>query len=181
MLITGNGLVATALSGKRISTQDIDLREFQQTLVLFKEIQPTEIIHTAGRVGGLGGNMNYKGEFFFDNIMINTNVIEAARQTGVKKVVSFLESRFQDMTTYIREKGVKRNSLAETGIRCLRRLERGHDGFRGKEGLDCYVRIYQAVKYLGWSVHRITQSDLGLPGRIDNIGPPDDSMESIAS
>jgi len=92
MLITGNGLVATALSGKRISTQDIDLREFQQTLVLFKEIQPTEIIHTAGRVGGLGGNMNYKGEFFFDNIMINTNVIEAARQTGVKKVVSFLST-----------------------------------------------------------------------------------------
>ena len=34
--------------------------------------------------------MNYKGEFFYENIMINTNVLEASRQIGVKKVVSFL-------------------------------------------------------------------------------------------
>jgi nucleoside-diphosphate-sugar epimerase len=34
------------------------------------------VIHCAGKVGGVGGNMNHKGEFFYDNIMMNTNVIE---------------------------------------------------------------------------------------------------------
>jgi GDP-L-fucose synthase len=36
--------------------------------------------------------MNYKGEYFYDNIMINTNVIEGARKSGVEKLVSFLST-----------------------------------------------------------------------------------------
>ncbi len=50
------------------------------------------VIHTAGKVGGLGGNMYHKGEFFYDNIMINTNVIESARISGVKNLVAFLST-----------------------------------------------------------------------------------------
>jgi GDP-L-fucose synthase len=50
------------------------------------------VIHTAGKVGGLGGNMNHKGEFFYDNIMINTNIIESARISGVKNLVAFLST-----------------------------------------------------------------------------------------
>jgi GDP-L-fucose synthase len=50
------------------------------------------VIHTAGKVGGLGGNMNHKGDFFYDNIMINTNVIESARISGVKNLVAFLST-----------------------------------------------------------------------------------------
>ena len=38
--------------------------------------------------------MNLKGEFFYDNIMINTNVIEAARRSGVKKMVCFLSTYY---------------------------------------------------------------------------------------
>ncbi len=79
-----------------------------------------------------------------------------------QKAVNFLESRFLDMTSFLRHSNVKRNSLAETGIRCLRRLEQGHDGFRGSAGLDRYLRIYQAIKYCGWSVHRCSHG-LGLP------------------
>jgi GDP-L-fucose synthase len=36
--------------------------------------------------------MNYKGEYFYDNIMINTNVIEGARKSGVEKLVCFLST-----------------------------------------------------------------------------------------
>jgi len=53
---------------------------------------PEYVIHTAGKVGGLLGNMNNKGQFFYENIMINTNVLESARLTNVKKVVSFLST-----------------------------------------------------------------------------------------
>jgi len=45
--------------------------------------------------------MNYKGEFFFDNIMMNTNVLEVSRLMGVKKVVSFLSTCiFPDKVQY---------------------------------------------------------------------------------
>ena len=36
--------------------------------------------------------MNYKGEYFYDNLMINTNVIESARQARVKRLVAFLST-----------------------------------------------------------------------------------------
>ena len=34
----------------------------------FNKINFDYVIHCAGKVGGLGGNMNYKGEYFYDNI-----------------------------------------------------------------------------------------------------------------
>jgi GDP-L-fucose synthase len=36
--------------------------------------------------------MNFKGEFFYDNIMMNTNIIESARTHGIKKLVAFLST-----------------------------------------------------------------------------------------
>jgi hypothetical protein len=35
----------------------------------------------------------------------------------------------------------------------LRRLERNHDGFRSEKGRRNAIKIYQAVTYLGWSIH----------------------------
>ena len=79
-----------------------------------------------------------------------------------EKCVVFLRGRFSEMVAFLRYPGTRRNSLAETGIRCLRRLERGHDGFRGADGLDCYLRLYQAIKYCTWAVHG-PRPGLGLP------------------
>jgi hypothetical protein len=78
------------------------------------------------------------------------------------KAVRFLERHFDHMITFLREPGVRRNSLAETGMRTLRRLEQGHDGFRTPEARDQYLRLFQAIRYFGWSVHR-TDGALGLP------------------
>ena len=81
------------------------------------------------------------------------------------KAVEFLESRFDDMVTYLRQPWVSRNSLSETGMRCLRRLERGHDGFRGAAGLDRYLRLYQAMRYCDWTVHHsIDGKKIGISG-----------------
>lgn len=70
-----------------------------------------------------------------------------------QKVLQFLEDHFFWMTTFLRHQEVKRNSLAETGMRVLRRLEVEHDGFRSDKGRENCLRIYQAVKYLGWTVY----------------------------
>jgi hypothetical protein len=80
--------------------------------------------------------------------------IDRARPEQFKKVVAFLEEHFEWMTAYVRHEGVKRHALAESGMRVLRRLEIEHDGFRSETGRSNCLRIYQAVKYLGWTVHR---------------------------
>ncbi len=74
-------------------------------------------------------------------------------QDGYTKSISFLDDNFKNMTTFLRVPGVQRNSLAETGMRVLRRLERKHDGFRSERGRQNALKIYQAVTYLGWSIH----------------------------
>jgi len=79
--------------------------------------------------------------------------IEPKAEETLKKVCSFLDDNFDKMITYLKVPGVKRNSLSESGMRVLRRLEVEHDGFRSPKGRQNCVKIYQAVKYLGWSVH----------------------------
>ena len=94
LLVTGGtGLVGSSIkSDIRISSKDADLKDTHKTNNIFKTLKPTHVIHCAGRVGGLGANMRYKGEFFYDNIMINTNVIEACRLHNVKKLLCFLST-----------------------------------------------------------------------------------------
>lgn len=94
LLITGGtGLVGSAIDADfKISSKDVDLKDSHETNAAFKVLKPTHVIHCAGRVGGLGGNLNAKGEYYYDNIMINTNVIEACRTSGVKKLICFLST-----------------------------------------------------------------------------------------
>ena len=93
MVTGGSGLVGSTINADiKLSSKDADLRNWNETISIFEKYKPDEVIHCAGKVGGVGSNMNYKGEFFYDNIMINTNVLEACRITGVKKVVSFLST-----------------------------------------------------------------------------------------
>lgn len=89
--------------------------------------------------------------------------VDRDKPEAFEKVVSYLESHFEWMTAYLRHEGVRRNSLAESGMRVLRRLEVEHDGFRSKEGRENCLRIYQAVKYLGWSVHQLPPSEAKSP------------------
>ena len=103
VLITGGGgMVGSAMeSSIKLTREYCDLTNSKQTISLFKAIKPEGVIHCAGKVGGIGGNSNYKGEYFHDNIMINTNVIEAARQAGTKRLVAFLSTCvFPDNVTY---------------------------------------------------------------------------------
>jgi GDP-L-fucose synthase len=95
ILITGgNGLVGSEFNGDQYfkpTSKDYDLTDRDQTYrLMLKKFDG--VIHCAAKVGGLGSNMNYKGEFFYDNIMMNTNVIEGARLSKVKNLVAFLST-----------------------------------------------------------------------------------------
>ena len=105
VLVTGGyGLVGSEFKKSNfipLSSSEADLRIREDVDNIFKTIKFDSVIHCAGKVGGLGGNMNNKGQFFYDNIMINTNVIESARVHGIKKLVAFLSTCvFPDKVEY---------------------------------------------------------------------------------
>ncbi len=93
ILITGgNGLVGRSFNGSdfiKISTKDGDLKDRNIAKEIIQKHNPTGIIHCAAKVGGIMGNTNYPGDFYHDNIMMNTNVIEEARKNGIKKLIFF--------------------------------------------------------------------------------------------
>jgi GDP-L-fucose synthase len=102
-LVTGGtGMVGTALqdvlpSALFLSSKDCDLRDQKQC----SELIETYIIHLAGRVGGVKANSSYLADFFYDNITMNTNVLECAKNTNVKKVISLLSTCvFPNNTSY---------------------------------------------------------------------------------
>jgi GDP-L-fucose synthase len=104
ILVTGgNGLVGSEFVGDyyfKPTSKLYDLRKTEDANRLMLR-QFDGIIHCAAKVGGIGGNMNFKGEFFYDNIMMNTNVIEGARMSGVKNLVAFLSTCvFPDSVEY---------------------------------------------------------------------------------
>lgn len=97
--------------------------------------------------------------------------IEPKATETLKKVHSFLDDNFDKMITYLKVPGGKRNSLSESGMRMLRRLEVEHDGFRSEKGRQNCVKIYQAVKYLGWSVHHLPPlTPVSQVGHTHNFG-----------
>ena len=64
LLVTGGtGLVGSTINAEiKLSSKDVNLLNFTETLHrCFQIHRPDSIIHCAARVGGLGGNMNYKG------------------------------------------------------------------------------------------------------------------------
>jgi len=93
ILVTGaRGLVGSEFENVIKINSKIDLRNPTNVDSMIKFYSPKYVIHSAAKVGGVGGNMRYKGEFFYDNIMMNTNVIESARQHDIKKLVCFLST-----------------------------------------------------------------------------------------
>lgn len=74
--------ITTSLSG------GTDFRDFADTLAYFEKHRPQIVIHTAAYIGGIKFGIDHAGEIYFDNILISTNLIEAARRTGVRKFIS---------------------------------------------------------------------------------------------
>ncbi len=70
------------------SSRELDLRDQAATFAFFEAQQPEVVILAAARVGGIGANSNLPGEFIYENLAIASNVIEAARRTGVGKLLN---------------------------------------------------------------------------------------------
>lgn len=95
ILITGaSGLVGKNLINRLNSegyevlglNSKIDLRSDNETKKVFKEYLPTIVFHLAAKVGGIFANSNFKADFYSDNVLINTNVINSCLKSNVKYI-----------------------------------------------------------------------------------------------
>ncbi len=67
---------------------DVDLTDTLSVRRLMAEAKPEVIIHLAARVAGIGANQKFPAEFFYENLMMGTNILHEAYTAGVKKVVA---------------------------------------------------------------------------------------------
>ncbi len=69
------------------SFDELDLRRQDAVEEFFQQFQPEYVFLAAAKVGGLWANYLRPGEFIYDNILIQSNVLEAARKYAVKKLL----------------------------------------------------------------------------------------------
>lgn len=66
---------------------ELDLRNQQEVKDFFNSEKPDYVFLTAAKVGGIVANKEYRADFIYENIMIQSNVIHHAYLNGVKKLM----------------------------------------------------------------------------------------------
>jgi len=73
-------------------SKDCDLTDRGATFEMFSSVRADCVIHLAAKVGGVKGNADRVGDFYSQNIQMNTNILDAAHTFCVEKVVSLLST-----------------------------------------------------------------------------------------
>ena len=68
-------------------SKELDLRSQQAVADFFAQEKPDYVFLAAAKVGGIVANNTYRGEFLYDNLMIQNNIIHNSYLTGVKKLM----------------------------------------------------------------------------------------------
>lgn len=68
-------------------SRDYDLVQMDAVQQLYADAKPDVLIHLAARVGGIGANRENPGLFYYDNLMMGTQLIEVGRRTNLQKFV----------------------------------------------------------------------------------------------
>ncbi|MCX6167696.1 MAG: GDP-L-fucose synthase [Ignavibacteriales bacterium] len=66
---------------------ELDLKNQSKVEDLFQKEKPDYVILAAAKVGGILANNKYRAEFLYDNLMIESNIINSAYQNGVEKLI----------------------------------------------------------------------------------------------
>jgi GDP-L-fucose synthase len=69
------------------TSSELDLKNQVAVQAFFEKERPDHVFLAAAKVGGIMANNIYRGEFLYDNLMIQSNTIDAAYRAGVKKLL----------------------------------------------------------------------------------------------
>jgi GDP-L-fucose synthase len=99
-----------------VSSRDLDLRNRTAVFDFFGNIRPEVVVDAAARVGGIHANNTYPAEFLSDNLLMQVNVMDAANQTDVDRLIflgsSCIYPKFAEQP--IREDSLLTGALEET-------------------------------------------------------------------
>jgi len=65
----------------------VDFTNQSEVKSFFNEVKPDYVFLAAAKVGGILGNKNHKAEMIYENLMIQSNVIDSAYWSGVRKLL----------------------------------------------------------------------------------------------
>lgn len=69
------------------TSKELDLRNQEAVSQFFEEEKPDYVFLAAAKVGGIHANNTYRGEFIYDNLMIQNNIIHQSYVNDVKKLL----------------------------------------------------------------------------------------------
>jgi len=98
------------------SSKEVDLTNYEQVTRYIAEVQPDIIIHSAGLVGGIQANIKNPVGFLVKNLQMGLNVILAAQQNNVKKLLNLASSCMypRDMEIGLTEDMILKGELEPT-------------------------------------------------------------------
>jgi len=92
-----NGLVGSAIMRKLAaegftnvigrSSSELDLRDREAVFRFFRETTPRYVVMAAAKVGGILANSSYPVEFLSENLQVQTNMMDAALEVGVERLL----------------------------------------------------------------------------------------------
>jgi GDP-L-fucose synthase len=95
---------------------ELDLRDVDKIYNYLTAYKPDIIIHAAGKVGGIQANISEPVEFLLDNLDIGRNLVKAARDVGIKRLINLGSSCMypRDHDEPLREEQVLTGALEPT-------------------------------------------------------------------
>jgi len=96
--------------------QELNLLHLENILAYCLDVKPDMIIHAAGKVGGIQANMIDLAGFLHANTIIGFNIVEAARQCGIKKLLNLGSSCMypKDSLSILKESDILSGKLEPT-------------------------------------------------------------------
>lgn len=69
------------------TSRELDLRDQGAVMAFLAQAQPRHVYLAAAKVGGIHANNTLRGDFLYDNLIMQANVIEGSRRAGVEKLL----------------------------------------------------------------------------------------------
>ena len=93
----GSGLVGKALkkylpNAVYLSSKDFNLTIEEEVKSMYLKYKPDTVIHLAAKVGGIIDNITKPAEYFTDNVLMNTLLVEYAHKFNVKRFIGILST-----------------------------------------------------------------------------------------
>lgn len=131
------------------NSRELDLMDYNHVREYIGDTKPDMIIHCAGKVGGIAANMRDMYGFFSQNLVMGINLVRAARESDVKRVLNLCSSCTypRDYKNPLREEYVLQGELEPTNegyamaklavMRMCEYITREHPGFEYKTLIPC--------------------------------------------